>query len=131
MCLLLPGKQLQAYKQNKMKAIKINTEVNLNTGLQLDPGSVVILYNGSAALNGMVKDIIPCTIVTGVYVSELFYLEGKGQVDPGSILDFNTQNYYNLTLKAYQTETAEDLLTNAVLQYLDNVYPGNVEIIIL
>lgn len=131
MCLLLPGKQLQAFKQNKMKAIKINTEVNLNTGLQLDPGSVVILYNGSAALNGMVKDIIPCTIVTGVYVSELFYLEGKGQVDPGSILDFNTQNYYNLTLKAYQTETAEDLLTNAVLQYLDNVYPGNVEIIIL
>ena len=114
-----------------MKAIKINTEVNLNTGLQLSSGSVVILYNGSAALNGMVNDIIPCTIITGVYVSELFYLEGKGQVDPGSILDFNTQNYYNLTLKAYQSETAEDLLTNAVLQYLDNIYPGNVEIIIL
>ena len=114
-----------------MKAIKINTEVNLNTGLKLDPGSVVILYNGSAALNGMVKDIIPCTIITGVYVSELFYLGGKGQVDTGSILDFNTQNYYNLTLEAYQTETAEDLLTNAVLQYLDNIYPGNVEIIIL
>ena len=114
-----------------MKAIKINTEVNLNTGLQLSPGSVVILLNGSAALNGMVKDIIPCTIVTGVYVSELFYLEGKGQVDPGSIVDFNTQNYYNLTLEAYHTETAEDLLTNAVLQYLDNIYPGNVEIIIL
>lgn len=114
-----------------MKAIKINTEVNLNIGLQLSPGSVVILYNGIAALNGMANDIIPCTIVTGVYVSELFYLEGKGQVDPNSIIDFNTQNYYNLTLKAYQSETAEDLLTNAVLQYLNNVYPGNVEIIVL
>lgn len=114
-----------------MKAIKINTEVNLNTGLQLSPGSVVILNNGSAALNGMVKDIIPCTIVTGVYVSELFYLDGKNCVDPGSIVDFNTENYYNLTLQAYQSETAEDLLTNAVLQYLNNIYPGNVEIIVL
>lgn len=114
-----------------MKAIKINTEVNLNTGLQLSSGSVVILNNGSAALNGMANDIIPCTIITSVYVSELFYLDGKNCVDPGSIVDFNTENYYNLTLQAYQTETAEDLLTNAVFQYLNNVYPGNVEIIVL
>jgi len=58
------------------------------------------------------------------------YETGKSPVDGNSISDFNPVNYLiRLPVVAYQTQTAEDLLVTAVYIGLDQVYPGQCEII--
>jgi hypothetical protein len=58
------------------------------------------------------------------------YETGKSPVDGNSISDFNPVNYgVRLPVVAYQTQTAEDLLVTAVYIGLDQVYPGQCEII--
>jgi hypothetical protein len=60
----------------------------------------------------------------------LNYETGKSPVDGNSISDFNPVNYgVRLPVVAYQTQTAEDLLVTAVYIGLDQVYPGQCEII--
>ena len=113
-----------------MKAIQINTPVNLNSGLQIQSGAVAVVAEGLAQVFQQKDGLIPAQIVTSVYTSKLNYETGKSPVDGNSISDFNPVNYgVRLPVVAYQTQTAEDLLVTAVYIGLDQVYPGQCEII--
>ena len=113
-----------------MKAIQINTPVNLNSGLQIPSGAVAVVAEGLAQVFQQKDGLIPAQIVTSVYTSKLNYETGKSSVDGNSISDFNPVNYgVRLPVVAYQTQTAEDLLVTAVYIGLDQVYPGQCEII--
>ena len=113
-----------------MKAIQINTPVNLNSGLQIPSGAVAVVAEGLAQVFQQKDGLIPAQIVTSVYTSKLNYETGKSPVDGNSISDFNPVNYgVRLPVVAYQTQTAEDLLVTAVYIGLDQVYPGQCEII--
>jgi hypothetical protein len=113
-----------------MKAIQINTPVNLNSGLQIPAGAVAVVAEGLAQVFQQKDGLIPAQIVTSVYTSKVNYEAGKSPVDGNSISDFNPVNYgVRLPVVAYQTQTAEDLLVTAVYIGLDQVYPGQCEII--
>jgi hypothetical protein len=113
-----------------MKAIQINATVNLNNGLQIPAGSVVVIAEGLAQVILQKDGLIPAQIVSGVYTTKDNYETGKAPVDGNSISDFNPAMYnLQLSVSSYQTVTAETLLVEAVYNSLDAVYPGNCMII--
>lgn len=113
-----------------MKAIQINATVNLNNGLQIPAGSVVVIAEGLAQVFATKDGVIPAQIVSNVYTTKDNYETGKYPVDPSSISDFNPAMYnLELSVVSYQTVTAETLLVEAVYNSLDAVYPGNCVII--
>ena len=113
-----------------MKAIKINAPVNLNSGLQVPPGSVVVISEGLAQLFKTQGGLIPAQIATDVYTSVLNYETGKAPVDRSSVADFNPVRYdVKLPVAAYETQTAQDLLLTAVYMGLEQTYPGQCEVV--
>ena len=113
-----------------MKAIKINAAVNLNSGLQVPPGSVVVISEGLAQLFKTQGGLIPAQIATDVYTSVSNYETGKAPVDRSSVADFNPVRYdVKLPVAAYETQTAQDLLLTAVYMGLEQVYPGQCEVV--
>ena len=113
-----------------MKAIKINASINLNSGLQVPPGSVVVISEGLAQLFKTQGGLIPAQIATDVYTSVSNYETGKAPVDRSSVADFNPVRYdVKLPVVAYETQTAQDLLLTAVYMGLEQVYPGQCEVV--
>lgn len=113
-----------------MKAIQINTAVNLNNGLQIPSGAVCVIAEGLAQVFAQKDGFIPAQIVSSVYTSKDNYENGKLPVDGNSIVDFNPAMYnLSLSVTSYETVTAETLLVEAVYNALDAVYPGNCVII--
>ena len=113
-----------------MKAIKINAPVNLNSGLQVPPGSVVVISEGLAQLFKTQGGLIPAQIATDVYTSVSNYETGKAPVDRSSVADFNPVRYdVKLPVAAYETQTAQDLLLTAVYMGLEQTYPGQCEVV--
>ena len=113
-----------------MKAIQINAVVNLNNGLAIPSGSVAVISEGLAQVFAQKDGLIPAQIVSNVYVNKANYEEGKAPVDGNSIADFNPAMYnLQLSVVAYETETAENLLVEAVYDALNAVYPAQCEII--
>jgi len=113
-----------------MKAIKINAPVNLNSGLQIPPGSVVVISEGLAQLFKTQGGLIPAQIGTDVYTSVSNYETGKAPVDRSSVADFNPVRYdVKLPVAAYETQTAQDLLLTAVYMGLEQTYPGQCEVV--
>jgi hypothetical protein len=112
-----------------MKYIKINTEVNLTSGIQIPSGSVVIVAEGYADIKSTTETGIPSQIAVLVYASLEAMQEGKASIM--GIADFpTTLSSLELSIEAYQTETAETLLISAVAEELGKVYgPTNIEII--
>ena len=106
-----------------MKAIQINTIVNLTNGLQIPSGSVVVICEGLAQVFAQKDGLIPAQIVSNVYVNKSTYEEGKTPIDGNSIADFQTALYnLNLSVANYETQTAQDLLVTTVYDYLATVY---------
>jgi len=113
-----------------MKAIQINTTVNLNNGLVIPSGAVCVISEGLAQVFAQKDGLIPAQIVSSVYTSKSNYETGKAPVDGNSIADFNPAMYnLQLSVVSYETVTAETLLVEAVYNALDAVYPGNCTII--
>ena len=113
-----------------MKAIKINAIVNLTNGLQIPSGSVAVISEGLAQVFNQKDGLIPAQIVSSIYTSKANYEAGLAPVDGNSIADFNPAMYnLSLSVVAYQTETAENLLVEAVYDALNSVYPAQCEII--
>lgn len=113
-----------------MKAISILAIVNLTNGLQIPSGSVCVIAEGLAQVFAQKDGSIPAQIVSAVYTSQSNYESGLAPVDGNSIADFNPAMYnLSLSVTAYQTETAENLLVNAVYDALNAVYPNQCEII--
>jgi hypothetical protein len=111
-----------------MKAIQINTSVNLTSGLSIPSGSVVVISEGYANIKDQKDGIIPAQIATFVFASVQALAEGKAPIQ--GIQDFNT-TFSNLELSVadYETLAAETLLVNAVESALEAIYPSNVEVV--
>ena len=113
-----------------MKAIQINTSVNLTSGLSIPSGSVVVIAEGYADVKSQKDGIIPAQIATFVFASVQALAEGKAPIQ--GIQDFNTTfSGLELSVADYETKSAEVLLVNAVFNALDLIYPAQVEVITL
>lgn len=115
-----------------MKAIQINTIVNLTNGLAIPSGGVNVISEGLAQVFAQKDGLIPAQIVSNVYVNKANYEDGKTPVDGNSIADFQTALYnLNLSVANYETQSAEDLLVTTIYDYLATIYTnqGDLEII--
>jgi hypothetical protein len=111
-----------------MKAIQINTSVNLTSGLSIPSGSVVVIAEGYADVKSQKDGIIPAQIATFVFASVQALAEGKAPIQ--GIQDFNTTFAgLELSVTAYETQPAETLLIDAIFGALNLVYPDQVEIV--
>jgi hypothetical protein len=104
-----------------MKAIKINTSVNLNSGITLPSGAIVIISEGYTDIKSTKDGFIPSQIATLLYAS-LEALQ-SGKVSINDVADY-TPVFQNLQLSVieYQTKTAEQLLIDTVENELIKVY---------
>jgi uncharacterized protein YsxB (DUF464 family) len=111
-----------------MKAIQINSAINLTSGLSIPSGSLVVISEGYANIKDQKDGIIPAQISTSVFASVQALAEGKAPIQ--GIQDFNT-TFSNLELSVadYETLAAETLLVNAVESALEAIYPSNVEVV--
>lgn len=113
-----------------MKAIQINTAVNLTSGLSIPSGSVCVIAEGYADIKAQKDGVIPAQIATFVYASVEALAQGKAPIQ--GIQDFNTTfSSLELSVSAYETQPAEVLLINAVYDALNAIYPDSVEVITL
>jgi hypothetical protein len=119
-----------------MKAIQINTSVNLTSGLSIPSGSVVVIAEGYADVKAQTQAnpttgkeaFIPAQIATFVFASVQALAEGKAPIQ--GIEDFNTTFAgLELTVADYETLAAETLLINAVYSALNVIYPAQVEVV--
>jgi hypothetical protein len=111
-----------------MKAIKINTSVNLRSGLSIPLGSVVVIAEGYSVNKDQKNGVIPAQISTLVFASVQALAEGKAPIQ--GIEDFNTTFAgLELTVADYETLAAENLLINAVYSALNAIYPAQVEVV--
>ena len=101
--------------------IKINTSVNLSSGLSIPAGSVVTIAEGYADIKSQKDGIIPAQVATFVYASEAAYQQGLEPVS--GVADFNPVfGGLELSIADYQTKTAEALLVTAVEGALVAIY---------
>lgn len=114
-----------------MKAIQINTTVNLTSGLSIPSGSVCVIAEGYADVKSQKDGIIPAQIATFVFASAQAYTYKKEPVT--GIADFNTTfSNLSLTVVDYETLSAETLLINAVESALEAIYGvDNIDVIAL
>jgi hypothetical protein len=113
-----------------MKAIQINSNVNLTSGLSIPSGSIVVIAEGYADVKSQKDGIIPAQIATFVFASVGALAEGKAPIQ--GIQDFNTTfSGLELSVSDYETLAAETLLVNAVESALEAIYPNSVEVITL
>lgn len=119
-----------------MKAIKINSAVNLTSGLSIPSGSVCVIAEGYADVKAQTQAnpttgksaFIPAQIATFVFASVEALAQGKAPIQ--GIEDFNTTfSNLELSVSTYETQPAEVLLINAVESALELIYPNQVEII--
>lgn len=114
-----------------MKAIKITQPVNLNSGISIPSGSIVIIGEGYASVKDVKEGLIPAQVATFLFVSETAISEGKSPIT--DVADFNPVfSGLQLSVSDYQTKTAEGLLIDAVESALVAVYGAEyVEVITL
>lgn len=109
-----------------MKAIKINSSVNLTSGLAIPSGSIVAIAEGYANIKDTKDGLIPSQIATFVFASQQAIAEGKSPVP--DIQDFNPVfSGLQLSVSDYATLSAESLLVNAVYNSLATIYGSNIE----
>jgi uncharacterized protein YsxB (DUF464 family) len=109
-----------------MQAIKLNTAVNLTSGLSIPSGSVCVIAEGYADVKSQKDGVIPAQIATFVFASVQALAEGKAPIQ--GIADFNTTfSGLELSVADYETKSAEVLLITAVFNALDSIYPSQVE----
>ena len=112
-----------------MKVVKILKAVNLTSGLSTPKNTICTIAEGYADVKSTKDALIPSQIAT------LLYLDAESVYDPAvapitGIADYNPVFNYNLSITDYETLPAEELLINAVLVSLEEVYGvGNVEIV--
>ena len=112
-----------------MKAIQINTPVNLTSGLSIPSGSVCVIAEGYADVKSQKDGVIPAQIATFVFASVEALAQGKAPIQ--GIEDFNTTfSGLVLSVSDYETLAAETLLVNAVESALEAIYgTENVDVI--
>ena len=109
--------------------IKINSAVNLSSGLSIPSGSVVAIAEGYADVKSEKDGIIPAQVATFLYASEDAYNNDLAPVQ--GVADFNPVfSGLELAVADYQSKSAESLLIDAVKGALVAVYgEGSVEVV--
>lgn len=104
-----------------MKAIKINTNVNLSSGITLPSGSIVVIAEGYTDVKNQKDGFIPSQIATLLFASLEAFQSGKVSIN--DVADYLPvfQNL-QLSLVDYSTKTAEQLLVDTVESELIKVY---------
>lgn len=111
-----------------MKLIKINAPVELNSGIEIVPGAIVVISEGYAAIANEKDGFIPCQISTRVFSSMEAFTSNKNSII--DIKSFPTAHgNLLLTVTDFQTLPTEQLLVNAVKNRLEIVFPESLEII--
>ena len=104
-----------------MKAIKINTNVNLNSGITLPSGGIVVIAEGYTDVKSTNEGFIPSQIATLLYAS-LEALQ-SGKVSINDVADYTPVfSELKLSLADYQTKSAEQLLIDTVESELIKIY---------
>ena len=109
--------------------IRINSSVNLSSGLTIPRGSVVTIAEGYADVKSEADGIIPAQVATFLYASEAA-MQGEATPVQG-VADFNPVfSGLELAVADYQNKAAEALLIDAVKGALAGVYgEANVEVV--
>jgi hypothetical protein len=104
-----------------MKAIKINTNVNLFSGITLPSGAIVVIAEGYTDVKNQKDGFIPSQIATLLFAS-LEALQ-SGKVSINDVADY-TPVFSGLQLSVvdYSTKSAEQLLVDTVEAELIAVY---------
>ena len=111
-----------------MKYIQINTNVNLQSGITLPSGSVVVIAEGYVDIKSTKDGFIPSQIATLLYASLDALISGKSSIN--DIADYNPVfSGLQLSIQDYETKTAEDLLVATVYNELSKIY-GSENIVI-
>ncbi len=109
--------------------IKINSAVNLSSGISIPAGSVVSVAEGYADVKSEADGIIPAQVATFVYASEAA-MEGDATPVQG-VADFNPVfSGLELSVSDYETKAAQALLVDAVKDELIAIYGAeNIEVV--
>jgi len=109
--------------------IKINTSVNLSSGLSIPSGSVVAIAEGYADVKSEKDGIIPAQVATFLYASVEAYTNDLAPVQ--GVADFNPVfSGLELAVANYETDPAQTLLINAVKGQLEGIYGAeNIEVV--
>jgi hypothetical protein len=109
-----------------MKAVLIKTNVPTSSGLTIPAGSICVVSEGLCKNKDENEKGIPAEIALLPYVSKEAYIAKKAPVSgvlfPLIISDF-------LSVDEYEKVPAQDLLIGAIYKMLNQVFPGEVEII--
>ena len=109
--------------------IKINSAVNLSSGLSIPSGSVVAIAEGYADVKSEKDGIIPAQVATFLYASVEAYTNDLAPVQ--GVADFNPVfSGLELAVANYETDPAQTLLINAVKGQLEGIYGAeNIEVV--
>jgi hypothetical protein len=112
-----------------MKYIKINADVNLESGLKVPAGAIVVVAEGFADIKAQSEGLIPAQVAVYVFADMESMTTGKKSVI--GIADFpTTLQYSKLPVADYESVSAELLLIMAVFADLVLIYgEANIEII--
>lgn len=112
-----------------MKYIQINSNVNLQSGITLPSGSVVVIAEGYVDIKSTKDGFIPSQIATLLYASLDALISGKSSIN--DIADYNPVfSGLQLSIQDYETKTAQDLLVLTIYNELSKVY-GSENIVIV
>ena len=113
-----------------MKAVKINAEVNLSSGMIVASGSVLVIAEAYTDNKSQKDGLIPAQVATLLYQNEQAITDGKVSIP--NVADFNTTMAGNLLVTRYETEAAETMLIESVVETLTPIYGAdNIEVITL
>lgn len=123
--LIVAGAAVTSFSQ---KALKINTPVALDSGDSTKTGTVLVLQEFYLDLKAADSLNIPCQIVAQLYKSKAAFNGGKFPIRGAA--DFGIQFRLNFT-KVYFESTGnfEIKIITVLKNYLETIYPGNVETI--
>lgn len=109
--------------------IKINTAVNLSSGLSIPSGSVVSIAEGYLDVKSEADGNIPAQVATFVYASETAY---NNDLDPvQGVSDFSPLfGGLEVAVSAYESTAAEALFVAEVREALEAIYgEANIEVV--
>lgn len=109
--------------------IKINSAVNLSSGISIPSGSVVSIAEGYLDIKSEKDGIIPAQVATFVYASEAAY---TGGLDPVSgVADFSPVfSGLEVAVADYTSVAAEALFVAEVREALEAIYGAeNIEVV--
>jgi hypothetical protein len=111
-----------------MKAIKINSSINISSGIVLPAGSICLIPDAYLDFKTQNNGIVNAQVNSEVYSSLDAYNQGKKPIK--EITDFST-NFSNLLLNISNLITIETAIAEIVKSELNEIYPNQIEIISL